>query len=171
MTRGLWHRLPVALVALGMAAGCGGARIAVMPLPVETVAPTTTATGPAPTSAAPSTTTAGRPPPRPPRSRPGTPTPTPTPTPTRDASCLDPVRYELKLAETENLPETMCFTAGGILRLQGIEPGLVTVDPESLASSSYEAGGVDIVFLRPGTVEVTVPRADRVDTITVVVIR
>jgi hypothetical protein len=65
----------------------------------------------------------------------------------------------------------MCFTAGGILRLQGIGPGLVTVDPESLASSSYEAGVVEIVFVRPGTVEVTIPHDDRVDTITVVVIR
>jgi hypothetical protein len=65
----------------------------------------------------------------------------------------------------------MCFTAGGILLLQGIGPGLVTVDPESVGSPSYEAGVVEIVFLRPGTVEVTIPHDDRVDTITVVVIR
>jgi hypothetical protein len=169
------RQLAAVLVALGVsgtAAACGASKVAA-PLPIESW-PTTTAaaTGPARSSIAPTTAVAQRPP-RPPRGLPTTPPrPSATPTATRDASCLGPVRYELNIAETEfDLLKSLCLTAGAVLRLQNIEPGLVTVDPGSLVSSSYEAGGVEIVFLRPGTVEVTVPHADRVDTITVVVIR
>jgi hypothetical protein len=171
------RRLAAVLLAGGMAgtaAACGGGQTAVAPLPIESAATASAATGPVPPSIAP-TSAVARPSTRSPRGRPGTPSqpaPTPTPTPTRDASCLGAVRYELKIAETEfEVLPALCFTAGAVLRLQGIGPGLVTVDPESLVSSSYEAGVVDIVFLRPGTVEVTIPHADRIDTITVVVIR
>ncbi|MEV4622456.1 hypothetical protein AB0J74_27560 [Asanoa sp. NPDC049573] len=167
------RRLVAVLLALtlpGTAAACGVGKIAVAPLPIESAAATTAAAGPAPSSIAPPTA-ASLPSPRPPRSRPQVP-PKPSPTPTLDASCFGPVRYELKIAETEfDLLKSLCFTAGGILRLQGIGPGLVTVDPDELVSSAYEAGVVDIVFLRPGTVEVTIAHADRIDILTVVMIR
>ncbi|WCN83650.1 hypothetical protein [Micromonospora sp. LH3U1] len=56
-----------------------------------------------------------------------------------------------------------------MLRIQGIGPGLVTVDRPELVSQQYEAGVVDIRFVRPGTVDVTIPQQDREHTITVVV--
>ena len=99
------------------------------------------------------------------------PSPTGGPTPTT-SPCLGPVQYEVDVPETElELLESMCITAGGVLRLRNIGPGLVTAEPESLVDYNYEAGVVDLRFLSPGTVTVTVPKDERTHTITVVVIR
>jgi hypothetical protein len=69
-----------------------------------------------------------------------------------------------------DLHKSMCFTAGGVLRLQGIGPGLVQSSPDTVVSQSYEGGVVDLRFLRPGTATVTIPQEDRTHTIEVVVI-
>lgn len=80
------------------------------------------------------------------------------------------MRYDLPLAETEiELLKSLCFATGAVLRIQGIGPGLVTVDRPDLVSQHYEAGVVDIRFVRPGTVAVTIPKDGREHTITVVV--
>lgn len=99
--------------------------------------------------------------------------PDPTrPTSTRPvSSCLGAVRYDLDLRNTVlDLVKSLCFHTGGVLRLQGIGPGLVTATPESLRAYSYEAGVVDLRFLRPGTVTVTIPQDEKTYTIHVVVI-
>ncbi|WP_371408705.1 hypothetical protein OG423_28185 [Micromonospora zamorensis] len=166
----------VALVAAVAVAACGGTD-AVAPLPVQPPAesrpsPTPSAI-PAP-SASPSRPppTSGRPiaaPPAPTTAR-GTPhRPTATSTgPT--TSCQGAVRYDLPLAETElELLRSLCFATGAVLRIQGIGPGLVTVDRPELVSQHYEAGVVDIRFVRPGTVDVTIPQQDREHIVTVVV--
>ncbi|HEV7712400.1 MAG TPA: hypothetical protein VGP16_29685 [Asanoa sp.] len=158
----------VALVATGLVA-CAD-EIAVAPLPIESAVTTTPA--PATRTALPSPTTTAAPPqpPRPPRIRRSSSAP-PTTEPTRESSCYGQVVYELKVAETEfAVLGPLCFSTGAVLRLQGIGPGLVTVDPESLVAQSYEAGVNDITFLRPGTVEVTIPHDERIDTVTVVVV-
>jgi hypothetical protein len=176
-------RSAAALVALltGVAA-CGETPVA--PLPVQPPALSTAtpdrsgtpATAAAPTRPAPSTTrsTAGttvRPsPPRgptPTRSR-STPPPAPTTLPN---ACLGAVRYDLVLAETElALVRSLCFATGGVLRIRGIGPGEVTVDREDLVSRSYEAGVVDVRFVRVGTVVVTIPQNGTAYPITVVVV-
>jgi hypothetical protein len=96
----------------------------------------------------------------------------PKPTSTRSiSSCLGAVRYDLDLRNTVlDLVKSMCFHTGGVLRLQGIGPGLVTATPETLRAYSYEAGVVDLRFLRSGTVTVTIPQDGQTHTITVVVI-
>jgi hypothetical protein len=96
----------------------------------------------------------------------------PSSTSTKPAgSCYGAVRHDLDLQNTElDLVKSMCFHTGGILRLQGIGPGLVTATPESLVSQSYEAGVVDLRFVRPGTVTVTIPQDEKTYTITVVVV-
>ncbi len=102
--------------------------------------------------------------------KPATTKPGPTstkPTPT----CHDAVRYDLDLKNTElALIKSMCFRTGGVLRLQGIGPGLVTATPGSLVSQNYEGGVVDLRFVRPGTVTVTIPQDEHTYTITVVVV-
>jgi len=106
---------------------------------------------------------------QPARLRPNSPKPTAT-KPT--GTCYGAVRHDLDLRNTVlDLVKSMCFHAGGILRLQGIGPGLVTATPESLVSRSYEAGVVDLRFVRPGTVTVTIPQDEHTYTITVVVVR
>ncbi|MFG2051834.1 hypothetical protein ACGFIW_30930 [Micromonospora sp. NPDC048935] len=180
------RRLVVALVAAVGVAACG--TDAVSPLPVQPPGPSpstptpTATTGPATTTATTATTapagspsrpppTGARPAPAPPtpaRTR-GTPRTTPPPTDTTPA-CQGAVRYDLPLAETEvELLRSLCFATGAVLRIQGIGPGLVTVDRPELVSQQYEAGVVDIRFVRPGTVAVTIPEEGREHTITVVV--
>ncbi|MGK5443701.1 hypothetical protein ACSNN7_18035 [Micromonospora sp. URMC 105] len=106
-------------------------------------------------------------PPAPTRSR-GTRTPSPSP---RSSACLGPVRYDLDLAETEvALLKSLCLAAGGVLRIKGIGPGEVSVDREDLVSRNYEAGVVDIRFLRAGTVGVTIPQGGESHTVAVVVV-
>ena len=111
--------------------------------------------------------------PVPTRTRSRTPGPAPSPPvstgPT--STCLGAVRYDLDLNTTElALVKSMCFHTGGVLRLQGIGPGLVTSEPAALVSQSYAGGVVDIRFVRAGTVTVTIPREDQTYTITVVVV-
>ncbi|MFI6780473.1 hypothetical protein [Micromonospora sp. NPDC050276] len=171
------RRLVVVLAATVGVAACGAD--AVSPLPVQPPGPTTLTPTPVATSAIPAPTaspsrpppTSARPvaaPPTPTRTR-GTPRTTPPPTDATPA-CQGAVRYDLPLAETEvELLRSLCFATGAVLRIQGIGPGLVTVDRPELVSQHYEAGVVDIRFVRPGTVDVTIPKEGREHTITVVV--
>jgi hypothetical protein len=86
-------------------------------------------------------------------------------------TCHGAVRHDLDLRNTVlDLVKSMCFHTGGVLRLQGIGPGMVTAAPGSLVSQSYEGGVVDLRFVRAGTVTVTIPQDDQTYTITVVVV-
>ncbi|MGC4748697.1 hypothetical protein ACLQ28_24035 [Micromonospora sp. DT201] len=174
-------------MAVVAVAACGTDAVAPLPAqppgpssppPTLSAAPATPAT-PSPTepTGSPSRppSTSGRPiaaPPAPTRTRSTPQRPAPaTTTPTGPTtSCQGAVRYDLPLAETElELLRSLCFATGAVLRIQGIGPGLVTVDRPELVSQQYEAGVVDIRFVRPGTVDVTIPQQDRSHTITVVV--
>jgi hypothetical protein len=95
----------------------------------------------------------------------------PTPADKPTGTCYGAVRHDLDLHNTVlDLVRSMCFHTGGVLRLQGIGPGLVTAAPSSLVSQSYEAGVVDLRFVRPGTVTVSIPQDEQTYTITVVVV-
>ena len=165
-----------ALLAAAPLAAC--ATDALTPLPVQSAGPapaaTTGTTTPAPRPSATPTTPSKAPPTS---ARPGTSPPRPTKAPTTrkpprpTTACYGAVRHDLDLQNTElALIKSMCFRAGGVLRLQGIGPGLVTADPQSLVSQNYEAGVVDLRFLRPGTVVVSIPQEEQTYKITVVVI-
>ncbi|MFC4017863.1 hypothetical protein ACFOW4_07875 [Micromonospora sp. GCM10011542] len=170
-------RMAAAVTLTVAVAACGAD--AVSPLPVQPPGPSGSTSTPAATPSATATAapsrvppTTGRPvpvPPAPSRTR-GTP-PRPTPSPTGPTTaCQGAVRYDLPLAETElELLTSLCFATGAVLRIQGIGPGLVTVDRPELVSQQYEAGVVDIRFVRAGTVVVTIPQEDRRHAITVVV--
>ncbi|WP_254909881.1 hypothetical protein [Micromonospora sp. NBS 11-29] len=148
----------------------------VSPLPVRPPAASTVAAAPPPASTSPAappsrtTRTPARPessaPTRTRSTRPTSPAGTTAPT-----ACLGAVRYDLNLAETElALVRSLCFATGGVLRIQGIGPGQVEVDQEHLVSRSYEAGVVDIRFVRAGTVVVSIPQDGRTYPVTVVVV-
>lgn len=157
-----------------------GCAAPVAPLPVRAPTPTpaipTTAppTTVAPTPAGPPPGTVGALPTRPapapstPDRTPGTRSPSASP---RPSACLGPVRYDLVLADTElALLTSLCLGVGGVLRLQGIGPGEVTVDREDLVDQNYEAGVVDLRFLRAGTVGVSIPYEGTTYLVTVVVV-
>jgi hypothetical protein len=164
----------LALIATAPLAACRADSVS--PLPVEvadTVRPATATANPTP-SGTPKAPPTGVSPPhtaRPPTGTRPTKTKTVKPTHTKPtSSCLGAVRYDLDLHNTVlDLIKSMCFHTGGVLRLQGIGPGLVTATPESLVSQNYEGGVVDLRFIRPGTVTVTIPQDERTYTITVVV--
>jgi hypothetical protein len=158
----------LALIAGAPVAACGARPVS--PIPAQAAEPAATAS-PAPSASAPTgpPSRATEPPiaVRPAKTR------TVKPTSTKPTStCFGAVRYDLDLHNTVlDLIPTMCFRTGGVLRLQGIGPGLVTATPRSVVSSTYEAGVVDLRFIRPGTATVTIPQDDMTYTITVVVIR
>lgn len=173
-TSGIGHRTIVgalALTVVAQLAACGGDALA--PLPGQAAPATTSAPAPRPEASAsgesPATTTApttGAP--RPARTRTRTAGPAPADS---SGNCLGAVRYTLDLESTEiELIRSLCFHTGGTLRLQGIGPGLVTATPKRLVSQSYEAGIVDVRFVRAGTVTVTIPQDERTYEITVVVV-
>jgi len=162
-------------LALVPVTGCGAEPLS--PLPVQgTLPPVGASAPPTPGSTPPPGVAAAPPSTTPPRTtRPRTTSPTAPSQPTTPSASSSPVctadRYDLNLQETVLDPVTsMCFHTGGVLRIFNIGPGLVTAVPESLRALSYEAGVVDIRFLRPGTVTVTVPQDERTYTIEVVVI-
>ncbi|MET8835200.1 hypothetical protein ABZV78_14970 [Micromonospora sp. NPDC004540] len=172
------RRAAPALAVLAVLAGASAcADRPVSPLPVRppapaastvgAAAPPTTATAPGPSTATPSSRSPA--PPAPTRSR--TARPAASASTALPSACLGAVRYDLVLAETElALVKSLCFATGGVLRIRGIGPGLVTVDRTDLVSRSYEAGVVDIRFVRTGTVVVTIPQNGRTYPITVVVV-
>ncbi|MCG5471994.1 hypothetical protein LADH09A_006029 [Micromonospora sp. LAH09] len=164
----------VAAVAAVTVAACGADAVA--PLPVQP--PAESRPAPTPSAVPAPAASPSRPPPTSRRPIAAPPAPTTRGTPQHPAatstgpttSCQGAVRYDLPLAETElALLRSLCFATGAVLRIQGIGPGLVTVDRPELVSQHYEAGVVDIRFVRPGTVDVTIPQEDREHVITVVV--
>ena len=165
-----WPLMLTCAVALtSLASACGSHTVS--PLAVRTAVPSASATATVPSAPA-ATTSTVRPPDRPggatatkrPATRP------PAPRPTSTSTCRGTERYDLDLHDNElALIGSMCFKAGGVLRLQGIGPGLVTVTPSSLVSQHYEGGVVDVRFVRKGTVDVRIPQDEQVYTITVVI--
>ncbi|MFJ8690443.1 hypothetical protein [Micromonospora wenchangensis] len=171
---GRWLAATLALVPV---TGCA-APVAPLPVRPPSVTPATptgvpTATPALPPSGpAPGTVAATPSRPAPPPSIPDRATTTRPPSASpRPSACLGPVRYDLVLADTElALVTSLCLGVGGVLRLQGIGPGEVTVDREDLVDQNYEAGVVDLRFLRAGTVGVTIPYDGRTYLVTVVVV-
>jgi hypothetical protein len=160
----------LAVAVLLMVPGCAGEPLA--PLPVQVTGPSTATPTPSSTSGRPplTTTAVTTAPATRATGRPTRPAPPPA-EPSADTACLGAVRYEIDLQETVlDLITSLCFRVGGVLRLRGIGPGLVTATPADLVAQSYEAGVVDLRFLRPGTVTVGIPQEDRTHTIEVVVI-
>jgi hypothetical protein len=165
----------LALIVLAPVAGCGAD--ALTPLSTDTSAepagtashaPAVTPSTSATTDSSPPRSTGPAAAPKPVRT--GTTTRAPAPQRTNTSSCLGAVRYDLDLQNTVlDLQRTMCFHTGGVLRLQGIGPGLVKATPATVADASYEAGVVDVRFIRAGTATVTIPQDDKTHTITVVV--
>ena len=65
---------------------------------------------------------------------------------------------------------SLCFEVGAVLRIEGAEPGTVSVDAPELVSQFYEAGAVEIRFIYSGTLFVSIVRGGKTFKIAVVVL-
>jgi hypothetical protein len=99
--------------------------------------------------------------------RPRVPEPT---TPASSSSCQGAVVRTIDVASDElALVPALCLGRGAVLRVENIGPGEVTTDSPDLVDQNYEAGVVEIRFLRAGTVVVTIPQAGESYDVAVVV--
>jgi hypothetical protein len=163
----------LALIATASMTACGADSVSPLPVQAAEAEPAASATPASTTNPSATSPPAAAKPPaglRPPKTIPVRPT-SPRATSARPVStCLGAVRKDLDLQNNElALVGPMCFHTGGVLRLQGIGPGLVNWTPRSLVSHNYAAGVVDLTFIRAGTVTVTIPQDGQTYTITVVV--
>jgi hypothetical protein len=68
------------------------------------------------------------------------------------------------------LVPSLCVGVGAVLRIENIGPGEVTTDAAAgQVDQNYEAGIVEIRFLRTGTVVVTIPQGGQPHDVSVVV--
>lgn len=170
-----------AVLLLGTACAAGP----VSPLPVDPPQPSSGhAIGPAesraPTRAPPSTAPLARAtrerarppvdnPTRPVEPTTGASSPQPSP-PQGTPSCRGAERYDLDVSDGAfELEKSMCFAVGGVLRVQNVGPEALSAEPADLVSRSYAGGTVDVRFVRPGTVAITIVGEDSSHTITVVI--
>jgi hypothetical protein len=167
------------LAAALAVAGCA-AEPAVSPLPTDAGAapPGPAASGPASGGPAGSGPASSAPPSAAPTSRrPGRPAATPRATPTSNrpttapaSSCRGAIVYTIDTTTDElALVPSLCVGVGAVLRIENIGPGEVTTDSPTLVDPNYEAGVVEIRFLRAGTVVVTIPHEGSSYDVTVVV--
>ncbi|GLW28291.1 hypothetical protein [Actinoplanes regularis] len=162
------------LAASLIMAGCAG-ESPVSPLPTEaavgaapvgsvSVTPSPSPPRPSPASASPPSR----------RSPVGTPPSSRTPTrpssPSSSSSCEGAVVRTIDAtAEELALVPAMCLAVGAVLRVENIGPGEVTTDSPDLVAQHYEAGVVEVRFVRKGTVVVAIPQGGTTYDITVVV--
>ena len=160
----------LALIATVPTAGCAGRTLSPLPVDAAETAPATTA-GPTPTASPTGSALPGVA--QPPTVRKPTKAKTTKSTAPSPTDCYR-TRQVVDVPTTViDLLGVMCFYTGVILRLQGIDPSqVVTREPADLAVLSYEAGGVDVTFVRRGTVTITIPQEEGQNhTITVVVVQ
>jgi hypothetical protein len=169
------RRLTAAVLAASLAvAGCA-AEPTVSPLPVESAAAPAASASPSWSwSAPPPASRATSPVPAPAvrrTTRPAAPAPTTRPAaPPSSPACAGAVVHTIDLATDElALVPALCLSRGAVLRIEHIGPGEVTTDAPGLVEQRYEAGIVEIRFLRAGTVVVTIPQAGRPHDVPVVV--
>jgi hypothetical protein len=172
------RRLTLGVLAASLAAAGCTVEPAVSPLPTEVASPAAPVVGSAtpprsasagPASASPTVSPRGasRPAVLSRTTRPRDPEPT---TAASSSSCPGAVVHTIDLATDElALVPALCLGAGAVLRIENIGPGEVTTDSPDLVDQNYEAGVVEIRFLRAGTVVVTIPQAGEAYDIAVVV--
>ncbi len=155
--------LGCALTLSPLTVACSSGTVA--PLPVRTASPTGSgAVGDVPVAATSSpgarvTSAPTRQDPDPKPSKVRTQRPQPTVEPANEPACLGAEIVEVEVDSQDlSFAETDCMKVGGVLRLRGIDPtaNMVSVTPESYVKRHYEAGVVDIRFIRKGTVEIEV---------------
>jgi hypothetical protein len=172
----MFGRVTVGVLAASLTvAGCG-VESPVAPLPTEAAtiaAPSWPAIGGSPATL-PAPSSPGAPPTTAPSHRRTASSPRPSRTSTQpppaSPACQGAVVRTIDLTADElALIRAFCLAVGAVLRIENIGPGEVTIDAPNLVDQNYEAGVVEVRFVRTGTVVVTIPQNGRSYDVTVVV--
>ena len=147
------RRLALILVAAAATTACGP--VEVSPLggtPTTNGSPTTSTTS---TTASPTAA--------------GTTPPTTSAAPSPSGTCVGST-FIIDGADSADSPRSLCFTTGGVLRIENVFPGDVSADPSDRVGCSWEAGIATCRFLRAGSVTVRIAGQSPNRSITVVVV-
>src|SRR5262245_29630505 len=141
------RRLALILVAAAATTACGP--VEVSPLGGASSASLTTVDACPPTSTTacssrPASTTSAPPPPA-----------ATSAAPSHSGTCVGST-FIIDGADSADSPRSLCFTPGGVLRIENVYPGDVSADPSDLVSCQWEAGIATCRFLRVGNVTVRI---------------
>jgi hypothetical protein len=156
------RRLVLILAAAAAMTACGPTEVSPLagytttdtsatPSPASSTAPDST---PAPTSSTPATDS----------------TPAPrSATPSQANTCVGSM-FSIDGADSADSPKSLCFTAGGVLRIENVYPGDVSAGPSDKVTCEWEAGIATCRFLRAGNVTVRIAGRSPTRSIEVVVV-
>jgi hypothetical protein len=150
------RRLALILIAAAATTACGPVEVSPLAGASNSDASPMTSTIASPSTSA-STTTAA---------------PDPAPTsaaPSRSGSCVGST-FIIDGADSADSPRSLCFTTGGVLRIENVYPGDVSADPSDRAACQWEAGIATCRFLRAGDVTVRISGQSPNRSIAVVVV-
>lgn len=78
--------------------------------------------------------------------------------------------FSIDGADSADSPKSLCFTAGGVLRIENVYPGDVSASPSDKVTCEWEAGIATCRFLRAGNVTVRIAGRSPTRSIEVVVV-
>jgi hypothetical protein len=85
-------------------------------------------------------------------------------------ACIGATTFEIDGADSADIPRSLCFEAGGVLRVSNVDPPAVSGTPAGRVSCVWEAGISNCRFLTKGNATVTVVIDGHPKSITVVVV-
>jgi hypothetical protein len=127
------------LIAAAATTGCGPVEVS----PLGDSSPINGSATPSPTATPPGTTVTEAPP------------PATSAAVSRSGTCVSSM-FTLDGADSADSPRSLCFTAGGVLRIENVYPDDVSADPADRVSCAWEAGIAMCRFLRAGNATVRI---------------
>jgi hypothetical protein len=158
------RRLVLILVAAAATTACAPTEVS--PLTGYTTTDTSATPSPASSTAPDSTPTISSP------ARSTAPDSTPaatSATPSQSNTCVGST-FSIDGADSADSPKSLCFTAGGVLRIENVHPGDVSADPSDRVTCQWEAGIATCRFLRAGNVTVRIAGQSPARSIEVVIV-
>jgi hypothetical protein len=146
-TRSVRHLTAIAALALASVAAAAACSSAAVP----------PATGQAPGTATPGTVA------------PSPPYPIGTHSATGPPDCMGAVIYTVNASDAGSPKRPMCIAVGGVVRVENLGPGNLSVNPSDRVSCWYEAAITECRLIRTGTVTFNISRVPKVGPLTVMV--
>ena len=85
------------------------------------------------------------------------------------AACMGAVIYKVNALDAGSSRRSVCIAVGGVVRVENLGPGNLSVDPSERVSCWYEAAITECRLIRTGTVTLTTSGEPKVGPLTVTV--